>query len=136
LRLLLTATGLDSKVELFRIGIDESGRWEYQSRAVEGLHGQLSESDRTQLARLYEQVDWDQEVLNLPVSADDRTLFALRIDDGDLQRTYQFSEAMNHASWQFRDLVHFLRHNVAMGGEPVGPVTGDQGRDAAQHWHA
>lgn len=135
MRLILTATGLASKVELFRIDVDESGRWEYRSRAVEALYGKLSEGDRTQLTRLYEQVDWGAEVLNMPVSADDSTLFELRVMDGDIQRTYQFSEALNHASYQLRDLVHFLRHNVATGGDPTGPVPGNHLEEPTPHRH-
>ncbi|HLN61049.1 MAG TPA: hypothetical protein VK464_05800, partial [Symbiobacteriaceae bacterium] len=120
MHLTLSATGVDSKVDLFQVQIDEKGNWAYESRAVEKATGKLMDGDVAQLRSLYEKVPWDQEVLNNPVSSDDRTLFKLEVnrEDGD-KRLYQFSEAMNHLSWQFRDLVHFLRHNVANHGDPV-----------------
>ena len=121
MHLTLSATGVDSKVDLFQVQIDEKGNWSYESRAVEKATGKLMDGDVAQLRSLYEKVPWDQEVLNNPISADDRTLFKLEVnrEDGD-KRLYQFSEAMNHLSWQFRDLVHFMRHNVADHGDPVG----------------
>lgn len=122
MHLSLTATGSDSKQELYRLEVDGSGAWTYRSRAVEGVRGQLRLGDVEQLRGLYEAVDWEKHVLNAPVSADDRIHFRLGVQtpQGE-ERTYMFSEAVTHASFQFRDLVHFLRHNVAIAGEPVGP---------------
>lgn len=121
MRLVLSATGVDSGVDLFRLEVDGSGQWSYQSRAVELATGTLSEADQAQLHSFFDRIDWELEVLNMPISFDDRTRFKLEVspDKGD-RRVYQFSEAINHASWQFRDLVHFLRHNVATKGDPVG----------------
>lgn len=122
MRVALSATGVDTDIALFRVEVNEDGGWTYQSRAIAHAAGRLSEADRVQFKSLYDKVDWGLEVLNMPVSADDRTLFRMEVDHGHGDtRLYQFSEAINHASWQFRDLVHFLRHNVAVAGEPVGP---------------
>lgn len=123
MHLALSASGVGTGIPLFQVEIDENGEWTYESRAVEFARGRLNEADQVQLKSLYDKVDWGLEVLNNPVSADDRTLFKLEVDHGhgDL-RLYQFSEAMNHLSWQFRDLVHFLRHNVARAGDPVGHI--------------
>jgi hypothetical protein len=131
----LTATGADSGVPLFVVNVDEDGTWSYQSRAVAHAAGTLTPGDRAQLKNFYDKVSWGLEVLNNPVSAEDRTFFRLEVDHGGgEQRQYQFSEAMNHLSWQFRDLVHFLRHNVATGGEPVGrsPYEGEERAPAFQ----
>ena len=126
MHLTLHATGIESKVDLFEVDVDENGNWRYESRAVEEVRGQLTEGDRAQLKSLFDKVNWDLEVLNHPVSADDGKLFRLtiRFKNGDHQdtRTYTFSESLTHASWELRDLVHFLRHNVATGGDPVGLI--------------
>lgn len=121
MHLTLTAIGAVSKVELFRVDVDGEGSWHYTSRGIAGTKGHLSQADRAQLRSLFERVDWGLEVLNGPTAADDRVRFELSVthDDGE-QRLYQFSENMGHRSWQFRDLVHFLRHNVATAGDPVG----------------
>jgi hypothetical protein len=121
LQITLTATGIESKVELFRVQVDGAGRWRYESRAVAHAEGRLSAADLAQFKSLYDKVNWELEVLNGPISAGDRTLFAMDvIHDGGDRRIYQFTESLAHRSWQFRDLVHFLRHNVATAGDPVG----------------
>lgn len=134
MHLTLSAKGLESGVDLFRVSVREDGHWSYESRAVERAEGRLDPEDVEQLVGLYTSVDWDKHVLNAPVSADDRTLFELNVDDGNMTRTYRFSEAINHASYQFKDLVHFLRHNVALAGDPAGwsPEPWDQ-RPPATH---
>lgn len=126
MHLSLTATGIISKVKLWTVEVDESGHWSYESRAVERAQGCLTEGDRAQLISLYEKVDWSREVLNNPISADDQIHFRFEVvkADGD-RRTYTFSEALNHVSTQFKDLVHFLRHNVLGGGDPVGRLPGE-----------
>lgn len=126
MHLSLTATGIDSHVELWTVSVNDDGAWVYESRAVERAEGNLTEGDQAQLISLYEKVDWSREVLNNPVSADDHILFRFEVvkADGD-RRTYTFSEAMNHLSYQFRDLVHFLRHNVLGSGDPVGRIPGE-----------
>ncbi|MFZ5816819.1 MAG: hypothetical protein ACOY93_16255 [Bacillota bacterium] len=121
MQITLTAKGLDSKVELARVQVDSDGRWRYSSRAVEQAEGRLSAADLAQFQAFYDKVNWELEVLNGPVTADDRILFEMEVihDEGD-RRLYQFTEDLAHRSWQFRDLVHFLRHNVAGAGDPVG----------------
>lgn len=119
MHLTLTANGVDSGVELWTVSVGDDGHWTYQSRAVEFLEGDLSPADRAQLKHFYDEIDWDIEVLNNPVSADDRLLFKLEVThegSGD-RRLYQFSEAMNHLQYQFKDLVHFLRKNVAKNAD-------------------
>ncbi len=117
----LRARGAVSGVSLFELSVDGDGNWHYQSRAIASAHGRLSEADRAQLKARYEQVDWDAEVLNGPIGRDAHTLFELEVTGaGGETRLYQFDDEFHHRSWQFRDLVHFLRHNVATGGEPVG----------------
>jgi hypothetical protein len=120
LHLTLSAVGVQSRVPLFTLDVDEQGHWTYESRAVERAAGILTQGDRAQLKNLCEEIDWDLETLNSPVSADDGTLFKLEVvsENGD-RRLYQSSEALNHRSWQFRDLVHFLRHNVATNAAPM-----------------
>ncbi len=127
MHLALSATGMENGVDLFRVEVDGTGHWTYQSRVVEEARGKLTDGDLAQLRDLVEDVPWEQEVLNNPTSAGDRTLFKLEVDreDGD-RRLYQFSERMAHLSWQFRDLVHFLRHNVATGGDPLGRIPQEQ----------
>lgn len=121
MRIALTAKGIESKVELFRVQVDADGRWTYESRAVEQASGRLSEADLAQFNAFYDKVNWELEVLNGPVTADDRILFEMDVvHDGGDRRLYQFTEDLAHRSWQFRDLVHFLRHNVATAGDPVG----------------
>lgn len=121
MQITLTARGIDSKVELFRVQVNSDGRWSYESRAVEHAEGRLSEADRAQFKSFYDKVNWELEVLNGPLTADDRILFEMDVvHDEEDRRLYQFSEDLAHRSWQFRDLVHFLRHNVATGGDPVG----------------
>lgn len=123
MRITLSAAGVDTGVPLFRTEVNENGEWRHESRAVEEVRGQLTPGDLAQFKNFYDEVNWSLEVLNNPVSADDRTLFKLEVDHGHGDvRLYQFSEAMNHLSWQFRDLVHFLRHNVAVGGDLPGRI--------------
>lgn len=106
---------------LFAIAVSGDGRWRYESRVIEGAHGRLSDADRAQLKALYDKVDWGKEVLNGPLSRDAHVHFELEVThDGGDQRLYQFDDDMHNRSWQFRDLVHFLRHNVATAGAPVG----------------
>ncbi|HYF94061.1 MAG TPA: hypothetical protein VD969_17740 [Symbiobacteriaceae bacterium] len=126
MHLTLTATGISSKVKLWTVEVDDRGHWVYESRSVEHAEGHLTEGDRAQLISLYEKVDWSREVLNNPISADDDIHFRFYVvlADGD-RRTYTFSEALNHVSYQFRDLVHFLRHNVLGSGDPVGRIPGE-----------
>lgn len=126
MHLTLSATGVDSGVNLFKVSVGEDGRWTYESRAVEFAEGRLTEADQAQLKHFYERVNWDLETLNAPVSYGDRTLFRLEVDDKKRGHVlYQFSEAMAHRSWEFRDLFHFLRHNVALHGDPVGRIPGE-----------
>jgi hypothetical protein len=123
LHLTLSAVGVESKVPLFTVSVDEQGHWAYESRAIQEAKGTLTQGEVAQLKTLYDDVNWEQETLNNPVSADDRTLFKLEVDHGDgNKKLYQMSEAMNHRSWQFRDLIHFLRHNVALNGEPLANI--------------
>lgn len=129
MHLILSAVGVDSSVPLFTVEVDGQGDWRYESRAVEEARGELSEADQAQLKNLHDKVNWSLETLNAPVSSDDRTLFKLDVDHGDGNRAlYQTSESMTHRSWEFRDLVHFLRHNVALAGDPVGRIP-DEVRD-------
>lgn len=123
MHLILSATGTIRPISLFRVEVWPDGRWEYESRAVAHAQGRLAPAELTQLQSRYDEVDWDLQALNNPISADDRTFFTLDVigENGE-QRRYQFSEAMANLSFQFKDLVHFLRHNVAVGAEPVGPV--------------
>lgn len=117
----LTAKGIDSKVALFRTQVDSNGRWSYESRGVEHAGGRLSKADLAQFKSFYDKVNWELEVLNGPLTADDRILFAMEVVHDSTDRAlYQFSEDLAHRSWQFRDLVHFLRHNATTGGDPVG----------------
>jgi len=117
----LRATGLLSKVRLFELTVDREGRWTYESLAVEHASGQLSPANFAQLKSFYDKVNWELEVLNSPLRTDDRILFELDVvHDGDDRRLYQFSEQTTHRSWEFQDLFHFLRHNVATAGDPVG----------------
>jgi len=121
--LALTALGVDSGVQLFHLAVAHDGRWTYESRAVAEASGTLPRGEMAQVKSLVDAVPWEAEVLNMPVSADDRTLFRLqiRLKDDD-ERLYQCSEAVNHASWQFRDLLHFLRHNIAGARRAERPV--------------
>lgn len=130
MQITLTAKGIQSKVTLFSVQVDDSGRWVYESRGVEGAEGHLSRADQVQFKSFYDKVNWELEVLNGPIAADDGTLFELDVihsGSGD-RRLYQFTESLAHRSWQFRDLVHFLRHNVATAGDPVG-YSPDQPRE-------
>lgn len=121
MQITLTAKGIESKVQLYEISVDGTGRWDYESRAVEHAQGTLSRADQAQFQSFFERVSWELEVLNGPITATDRTLFEMEVtfDNGD-RRLYQFTESLAHRSWGFRDLFHFLRHNVATGGDPVG----------------
>lgn len=121
MQITLTAKGIDSKVVLYQLQVDDAGRWSYESRGVEHAEGRLSEANLAQLKNFYERVNWELEVLNGPVVASDRTLFEMDVfHKGGERRLYQFTESLAHRSWEFRDLFHFLRHNTATGGDPVG----------------
>lgn len=121
MQITLTAKGIESKVKLFQVHVEDTGRWTYESRGVEHAEGHLSEADLAQFKNFYDKVNWELEVLNGPISADDRTFFEMDVvHDAANRKLYQFSESLAHRSWQFRDLVHFLRHNAATGGDPVG----------------
>lgn len=121
MRIELRATGVDTGALLSRLHVDlQTGAYTYESHAVEEARGQLSDGDTAQLRRLFEGVDWGAEVLNSPIDFDDSTRFEMEVWWEDTHRTYLFSESLETRSWQFRDLVHFLRHNVATAGEPVG----------------
>lgn len=128
MHLTLRARGAVTGVPLFELSVDGDGNWHYRSRAVAGAHGRLPEPDRAQLKARYAQVDWDDEVLNGPTGRDAHTLFELEVTDPNGgTRLYQFDDGLHHRSWQFRDLIHFLRDNVATGGNPVGagfPIPG------------
>ena len=127
----LRARGAVSGVPLFELTVDGDGHWHYQGRAVAGAQGRLSEADRAQLKARLEQVDWDAEVLNGPVGRDAHTLFELEVTRKDgATRLYQFDDGLHHRSWQFRDLIHFLRHNVAAAGWPAGAGIPAAGRFA------
>lgn len=126
----LTAKGTISKVQLFSVQVDSSGRWEYESRGVAHTEGRLSREDLAQFQAFYDRVNWELEVLNGPVTGSDRIHFELDVvHDGGDRRVYQFTENMAHRSWQFRDLVHFLRHNAATGGDPVGYSPDEPGEE-------
>lgn len=134
MRIVLRATGVDTGALVSRLEVNlEDGTYSYESRAVEQARGRLSEGDTAQLRRLFEEVDWDAELLNGPVDVGDRTRFELEVSPGGEHRMYMFSEDYDTRSWQFRDLVHFLRHNVATAGEPVGPDPEQQADPPAAH---
>ncbi len=121
MQITLTATGLESKVKLWELSVDPDGHWQYESRAVEHAEGQLSPANIAQLKMFYDKVNWGLEVLNSPLTANDRILFQMDVvHEGARPQRYQFSEQCTHRSWQFQDLFHFLRHNVATAGDPVG----------------
>lgn len=134
MHLVLQATGLDSAIDLFRVEVDGDGGWSYQSQAIQLAQGDLSAADRAQLISFVEKVNWELEVRNSPTHRDDRKLFQLtvRLDDKG-EQTYHFSEAMTHRSWQFMDLVHFLRHNVATGGDPISQQAPEPTRQPFDH---
>lgn len=135
MHLKLTATGNDNGVEIFRLDLDGDGSWTYESRAIEQVAGQLSAADRAQLEGLIEAVEWDKQILNASITPDDLIRFRLDVTAPNLgQRTYLFSEAMRNEPFPFRDLVHFLRHNVATGGEPAGRLA-DDGQETPVHRH-
>lgn len=120
MQITLTARGIESGGELYRVQADDRGRWRYQSRAIEQAEGQLSRADLAQFQSFYDKVNWELEVLGGPTSAGDSILFEMAVTHSPQDRQlYQFTESMAHRSWQFRDLVHFLRHNVATGGNPA-----------------
>lgn len=120
MRILLTSTGVDSGVPLTRLEITlPDGSYTYESRAVSQMAGRLDEADTVQLQRLIDAVNWDQEVLNSPTRWNHNTRFELTIEKDGQQRLYQFSDWMQGPrSWEFKDLVHFLRHNVAFADAP------------------
>lgn len=120
MQLTLSATGIDTGASLFSLTVDGDGHWVYESRWAEGFEGDLPLGDVVQLKSLYDRVQWDLETVNAPVGATDRTLFRLAVADGHGHHAvYESSEAMNHRSFEFRDLIHFLRHNVVR--EPQFP---------------
>jgi hypothetical protein len=123
-RIALSGRGIDSDVALFRVTVNDEGQWTYQSRAIEHIQGSLSEADQAQIRSLYKAVDWDHQKLNATIRYKDRVEFCMEVDHGDGNiKSYFFSEVLrpNDASWEFRDLVHFLRHNVIGPTEPVWP---------------
>lgn len=91
---------------------------------MEEATGKLTPAELAQLKSLYDAVDWGKEVVNAPIGMNDHTLFRLEVEHGEGNaETYRFSDIMTNLSWQFRDLIHYLRHNLAHGGDPVGFVT-------------
>jgi len=117
----LRAKSAYSGAFLFSVTVGGDGTWRYESRVIEEAHGRLPEADRAQVKALYDKVDWGSEVLNGPLSRGARIHFELEVThDGGDHRLYQFDDEMGNRSWQFRDLVHFLRHNIATGGDAVG----------------
>lgn len=122
MHLSLSAKGTKSNVMLWTVYVDDSGSWSFESRSVEQARGSLTEGDRAQLISLYEKVDWDHEVLNNRVTIDDDIIFHLDVTHQDgTHKTYIFTEEVNHKV-EFRDLFHFLRHNIVGGGDPVGRI--------------
>lgn len=135
MQLTLTAVGRQSDKMLYRISVDETGKWEYESTAVEHASGHLVPGEVAQLKSLYDKVSWDREVLNNPIDLEDHTIMRLEVDHGEgKMATYQFSDAMTRLSFEFRDLVHFLRHNLATGGDPAGPVDNGSRLDQPSAW--
>ena len=133
MHLRLTATGNDNGIEIFRLAVDGEGNWVYESRAIEKVTGELSAADRAQLEGLFKTVEWQKKILNATITPDDLIRFRLDVAADDLgPRTYLFSEAMRNEPVPFRDLVHFLRHNVATGGEPAGRIAVD-GQETPLH---
>jgi len=123
-RIALSGRGIDSDVPLFQVTVNGDGEWTYQSRAFEYLRGSLSEADQAQIRSLYKAVDWDQQKRNATIRYKDRIEFCLEVDHGGgTVKSYFFSEVLrpNEAPWEFRDLVHFLRHNIVGPTEPIWP---------------
>lgn len=123
MRMLLSAHGIDTGLDLFHIEVDGEGRWSYQSRDVERAEGRLTPGDLAQLHSLYEKVDWSRQYVNGGINhVLDRVEFALMVEpDGEGRKYFIFSDTYRGLTWELRDLVHFVRHNTATGGEPVGP---------------
>lgn len=124
MRIALSGRGIDSDSALFQVAVDGDGQWTYQSRAFENLQGNLSEADQAQFRSLYKSVDWDHQKLNATIRYKDRVEFCLEVDHGDGNvKSYFFSEVLrpNDASWEFRDLVHFMRHNIIGPTELIWP---------------
>jgi hypothetical protein len=122
-RLLLTAHGIDTGLDLFHLEVEGNGCWRYQSHMVDKAEGRLTEGDLAQLLSLFAKVEWDKQYVDGGVNhVLDRVEFVLWVehDDGERQH-FIFSDTYRGLTWEMRDLVHFLRHNVATGGEPVGP---------------
>lgn len=119
----LSAHGIDTGLDLFHLEVQGNGCWSYQSHAVEKAEGRLSGGDQAQLQSLYERVEWDKQYVDGGVNhVLDRVEFALLVEHDEAERQhFIFSDTFRGLSWSMRDLVHFLRHNVATGGEPVGP---------------
>lgn len=118
----LSAHGIDTGLDLFHLDVQGNGCWRYQSHAVEKAEGRLTEGDLAQLQSLYKRVEWDKQYVDGGVNhVLDRVEFALLVEhDGGGRQHFIFSDTFRGLSWSMRDLVHFLRHNVATGGDPVG----------------
>lgn len=121
--MLLSAHGIDTGLDLFHIEVQGDGRWSYQSHDVEKAEGRLTPGDLAQLLSLYEKVDWSRQYVDGGVNhVLDRVEFTLLVEpDGEGRKHFIFSDTYRGLTWEMRDLVHFVRHNVATGGEPVGP---------------
>lgn len=123
MRMLLSARGIDTGLDLFHIEVHGDGRWSYQSHDVERAEGRLTPGDLAQLISLYEKVDWSRQYVDGGVNhVLDRVEFTFLVEpDGEPRRLFVFSDTYRGLTWEMRDLVHFVRHNTATGGEPVGP---------------
>lgn len=122
MRVRLTGQGIAADVDLFSLEVDGEGVWTYRSRAIEELKGTLDEADEVQFKSLFERVDWDEKKLNGTIRFDDHVKFKLQVDRGDGQvKTFFFSDHLrpNEATWEFKDFIHFLRHNVVGPADPT-----------------
>jgi hypothetical protein len=122
-RIALSARGIDTGIDLFHLDLQGNGCWTYQSHAVEKAEGRLTEGDLAQFKSLYNAVDWYKEYARGGINRVlDHVEFGMKVEHDDGRRQFiEFSDELNNLSWPMRDLVHFLRHNVATGGDPVGP---------------
>jgi hypothetical protein len=120
--MLLSAHGIDTGIDLYHIEVHGDGRWSFESHNVDRTEGRMTEGDLAQLLSLYERVDWSRQYVDGGVNhVLDRVEFGLLVEpDGEGRKHFTFSDTYRGLTWEVRDLVHFLRHNVATGGEPVG----------------
>lgn len=122
MQVMMTVQESGSGRPLFQVVVDGEGRWRYESQAVQRAEGRLAEGERAQLISLLKKVAWDREQPMHPRRREDHLRFRLEVAPTDGEgRTFTFSDTMEGISVELRDLVHYLRHNLAVGGDPVGP---------------